>query len=93
MFSFYFSNNSNNHNNNTAFCGNLYKLKRNKSVISQWNRRFFSIEGKSLKWFYNEQLYMNYINSNNDKELVNGVLDLSKVTEITEFKNDNNAYW
>lgn len=36
-------------------CGYLHKLKRSQKVLlSQWNKRWFSIEGKVLKWYKTE---------------------------------------
>lgn len=61
--------------------GYLFKLKRKQKVLtSQWTWRFFSVQGKFFKWYENE----------NATE-ASGALDLSQVTEISEFKSGNEA--
>ena len=63
-------------NSNSRYSGYLYKLKRKQKLsISQWNKRWFSIEGTLFKWYQ-------YKESNS----ASGSLDLSQVTAIEEFE-------
>jgi len=64
-----------------SFGGYLYKLKRKqKMVLSQWNRRYFSIEGTNLRWYENDAT-----------STPSGAVDLSQVTDINEFQSGKSS--
>ena len=59
-----------------SLCGYLYKMKRRrKLLVPQWNKRWFSIEGKYFRWY-----------TNPTDEEPSGSLDLKKVSYITRFE-------
>jgi len=59
-----------------SLCGYLYKMKKEKKLlVPQWSKRWFSIEGKNLRWYHN---------SYDDEP--SGSIDLKKVNYITRFE-------
>lgn len=70
------SKNSNEHSS-VSLSGYLWKMKRNKRFLtSQWTKRWFSIEGKDLKWYSSSQNINQPSNS----------IDLYYVTYISRFE-------
>lgn len=66
----------------SSLCGYLWKMKREKKVlIPQWNKRWFSIEGRKLRWY----------KSQND-DTFSGEIDLRDVTDISELQSDVGIY-
>lgn len=62
---------------NQGFGGYLMKLKRKpKALLSQWNNRWFSVQGSTLKWY-----------ASKESTEPSGSVDLAQVTAISEFEN------
>jgi hypothetical protein len=81
MFSLDWKSGGNTHQSAGSFGGYLYKLKRKqKMVLSQWNRRYFSIEGTNLRWYDSE-----------GSSMPSGAVDLTQVTDINEFQSGQNS--
>ena len=60
----------------SVLCGYLWKMKRNKKLmVPQWNKRFFSIEGKYLRWY-----------KSHTDEHWSGFINLLTVTNIQQFE-------
>jgi hypothetical protein len=73
-------------NSREVYCrleGWLYKLKRNNisSIIPQWNKRYFTIEGMYLKWYKSPT-------SSNASSFIN-ILEIEKVSN---FEHVNGIY-
>ena len=72
-----FSRNDPNSASNQGFGGYLMKLKRKQNaLLSQWNNRWFSVQGSTLKWY-----------SSKESTEPSGSVDLGQVTAISEFEN------
>ena len=66
-------------NRTSSLCGYLWKMKRShqkKMLVTQWNKRWFSIEGRLLKW---------YALATSEKS--SGMLDLRFITNVSEFES------
>jgi hypothetical protein len=60
----------------SSLSGYLYKMKRQrKLLVPQWNRRWFSIEGRFFRWYENAH-----------SEEPSGTIDLKKVSYISRFE-------
>lgn len=72
-----------NSKNVIAMDGWLMKLKRGKGgvIIPSWNRRWFSLEGRYLKWY----------KSVNDT-IPRSFVDLQLVTRVTPFETEGGTY-
>ena len=82
MFGLGWNNGGDKRPNAGSFGGYLYKLKRKqKMVLSQWNRRWFSVEGMFLRWYDNESSVS-----------PSGAVDLRQVTDISEFQTGNGSF-
>lgn len=73
-------------NSREVYCrleGWLYKLKRNNisSILPQWNKRYFTIEGMYLKWYKSST-------SSNASSFIN-ILEIEKVSN---FEHVNGIY-
>ena len=66
-----------------AMDGWLYKLKRGKGgiIIPSWNKRWFSLEGRYLKWYKNVS-----------DTIPRSFIDLQYITRITPFESEENTY-
>ena len=95
MFFLNSSNNSNNNNekekqirrenskNIIIMDGWLLKLKRGKGgiIIPSWNKRWFSLEGRYLKWYKNVS-----------DTIPRSFIDLQYITRLTPFESEGNTY-
>ena len=73
-------------NSRAVYCrleGWLYKLKRNNisSILPQWNKRYFTIEGMYLKWY----------KSSTSKEASN-VINILEIDKVSKFEHVNGIY-
>ena len=62
----------------SSLCGYLWKMKRTHQkmiLVPQWNKRWFSIEGRMLKW---------YASASSDQS--SGVVDLRFITNVSAFE-------
>lgn len=65
-------------NRTSSLCGYLWKMKRShqkKMLIPQWNKRWFSIEGRLLKWY-----------AVASSEESSGMVDLRFITSVSAFE-------
>ena len=74
-------------NSREVYCrleGWLYKLKRNNisSIIPQWNKRYFTIEGMYLKWYKSPT-------SSNASSFIN-ILEIEKVSNFEKLSTSYN---
>jgi len=63
--------------------GWLLKLKRGKGgiIIPSWNKRWFSLEGRYLKWYKNVS-----------DTIPRSFIDLQYITRLTPFESEGNTY-
>lgn len=62
----------------SSLCGYLWKMKRShqkRILVPQWNKRWFSIEGRLLKWYTVAQA-----------EVSSGMVDLRFITNVSAFE-------
>ena len=62
----------------SSLCGYLWKMKRGHQkmiLVPQWNKRWFSIEGRMLKW---------YASASSDNS--SGLVDLRFITNVSAFE-------
>lgn len=92
---FFLNNNSSNNNekekqirrenskNIIIMDGWLLKLKRGKGgiIIPSWNKRWFSLEGRYLKWYKNVS-----------DTIPRSFIDLQYITRLTPFESEGNTY-
>jgi hypothetical protein len=65
-----------------SLAGYLWKMKRkHKFHLPQWNKRWFSIEGKFLKWYQKE-----------DTKVASGEISLLDITSMNRFENSGGVY-
>lgn len=65
-------------NRTSSLCGYLWKLKKShqkKILVNQWSKRWFSIEGRWLKWYA--------VASSGESS---GMVDLRFITNVSEFE-------
>ena len=63
----------------SALCGYLFKMKRShqkRMLVQQWNRRWFSIEGRLLRWYKVAS-----------SEESSGMVDLRFITNVSAFES------
>eukprot|EP01041_Mallomonas_annulata_P011044 gene11044-23087_t len=59
-----------------SFSGYLWKMKRmKKTVVPQWTKRWYSIEGRYLRWY-----------SSSTTEKLSGEIELASVTGVSRFE-------
>lgn len=76
------SGNEKNDNRVSSLSGYLWKMKRErKMLVSQWDKRYFCIEGTRLKWYLNK-----------DADEPHGILDLQRITGACPFEGGNGVF-
>mmetsp|Transcript_18024 Transcript_18024/g.18781 ORF Transcript_18024/g.18781 Transcript_18024/m.18781 type:complete len:290 (-) Transcript_18024:113-982(-) len=66
----------------TSLAGYLWKMKRkHKLHLPQWNKRWFSIEGKFLKWYAKEESFES-----------SGQISLLDITSMNRFESSGGVY-
>jgi len=67
----------------SSLSGFLWKMKREKkTVVPQWTKRWFSIEGRYLRWYHSS-----------NSESASGSLELKVITGVSRFEaGDKGVY-
>lgn len=73
-------------NSREVYCrleGWLYKLKRNhaSSILPQWNKRYFTIEGMYLKWY-----------KSSTSSLASNFINILEIEKVSNFEHVNGIY-